>query len=120
MPILSQRTKHARQHPPWCDTVRCHSDSARLGEHRSAPLTLGRRGRIVIVLSQRRHDATPRMETRIVTPLTPVAGDAGRRHAVALTRRIIAAIRLARIDHSRHTGSSGAQPQRAANNGRWC
>lgn len=107
MSILNHRRRRIEAHPPWCDTTRCQSAYARLGEHRSAPLTVGP---LVLTLSIRRGDASPRLETRTVTRLRPVATDPadtpGVSHAAALTRQVLTAIKLARVDHSGHTGTS--------------
>jgi hypothetical protein len=108
MSIISHRRRRSAAHPPWCHIPRCQSDYARLGEHRSAPWTV--RPGLVVTLSQRVGDVSPRLETRVVTRLRASAVDApdtpGQRHALALTAALLRVLTaLARHDHCGHNGS---------------
>ena len=88
------------QHPPWCDVARCLTVHA-LGEHRSAPLRLGR---VILTLTQRVGDDRPVLHTRTVTPLRPRQGDGGMRHALTVVARISTAIAASRRHDSHGYG----------------
>lgn len=97
------RTRHGQSHPQWCNTARCLSDLNHRHEHRSDPLPVGP---LVLTMTQRVTNTTPRLEVRYRVPLRTVRGDQGTTHALRLVFETLSAIEVARDDHHGQNGTS--------------